>query len=776
MINERIEFLKQDVMTRTCVFETGHNSHHGSWVKDQNVWARDVALKRARQKTGSWVQLKAAILKELTNTSKIAIYPQWTLVGEHLGECAFASLKEDAWIKEYLPQLSDYGLSEKDLSLVRENVEWFHTYDKTTEAGEASFDKTHEQNNGFGLSIYLARGWMENHSVRDYAKLIRIGYGGIKAEIKQLLDKTPIDAPDFVEKENFWKAGITVCEAGINLGKKYSELAAGMATSSKLPEEKTRLKNMAELCAKVPENGAESFFEAVQILWFGHILTCGEDGINANSLGRLDQILYPYYKKDIENGKISRDEVFGIMCELACKLYLDYDVQAITLGGSDSNGNDCTNELTYIILEATEALGFIRDIAVRVHGKSPESLMKLCARMIAKGGGIPFLFNDECFIPALTSHGIKPDDACDYTPIGCIELTIPGKANPHAVSSWFNSTKCLELALFNGIDPLTGERIGVETGDFKKFKSYDEFFNAYCKQVEYFVPRMIYHTNRGELMQREFGPLPCWSILTDDCIKRGKDITNGGAVYNYHSICFLGTANTADSLYALKKLVFEEKKIKPEELLHSLNNNFEGTENLRQMLLHDAAKYGNDVDEVDKIAVEVDNHFLDLMDKARSPLDGKYFVHLFSFILNLSFGHALGPTPDGRKNGEPLAYSLSAQQGRDQRGITAMFKSLSKLPHKRAAGASAAIIDIHPDFIQGENGIELLTSLLYSAVNLGVGQLQMNVVSEERLKLALTDLENYGNIPVRVAGYSQIFKLLSNELQEHVIARMKHKK
>ncbi len=259
------------------------------------------------------------------------------------------------------------------------------------------------------------------------------------------------------------------------------------------------------------------------------------------------------------------------------------------------------------------------------------------------------------------------------------------------------------------------------------------------------------------------------------CLKRGKDITNGGAVYNYHSICFLGSANTADSLYALKKLVFEEKKIRPEELLKALRNNFEGAENLRQILLNDAAKYGNDVDAVDDIAVEVNNHFWDLMDKAQSPLDGKYFVHLFSYILNLSFGHGLGATPDGRKSGEPLAYSLSAQQGRDQAGITAMLKSLSKLPHARAAGGSAAIIDIHPDLFSGKNGIQLLTSMLYSAIKLGIGQLQINVVSEERLKLAMADLENYGNIPVRGVGYSQIFKLLSRELQEHVTARMKHK-
>ena len=775
MTLERINLLKEDVMTRSSMFTLGWNSSHGSWVKNPNGWARDVALMRARKKGGSCVQVRAELLKELVDTSKIAIYPEWRLVGEHLGEYFFMSVKDEEQIKKYLPQLSDYKLAEKDVDMLRKNIEWFYAYDRSTNVGETAFDKALEENNFLGASVYQAMGWMENHSIRDYAKLIKIGYGGIKTEIEQLLANTSIDNPDFVSKENFWKAGITVCEAGIKLGQSYAEFATQMADKTDSQQEKARLKNMVELCKNIPKNGASNFFEAVQILWFGHILTCGEDGINANSLGRIDQILYPYYKKDIDNGRITREETSEIMCELACKLYLDYDVQAITLSGSDENADDCTNELTYIILEATESLGFIRDISVRVHSKSPERLLRLCARLIANGGGIPFLFNDECFIPALTSHEIELEDACDYAPIGCIELTIPGKANPHAVSGWFNSAKCLELALFNGIDPITKKRVGIKTGDFKKFRSYNELWEAYQKQVEYFAPRMIYHINRGELLQREYGPLPCWSILTDDCIKRGRDITNSGAVYNYHSICFLGTANTADSLYALKKLVFEDKKIEPGKLLESLENNFEGTEGLRQMLLNNAAKYGNDIDEVDNIAVQVDNHFLDLMDKARSPLDGKYSVHLFSFTLNLAFGNGLGASPDGRKSGEPLAYSLSAQQGRDQKGITAMFKSLSKLPHHRAAGASAAIIDIHPDFIDGENGIELLTRLLFSAIELGVGQLQMNVVSEERLKRALSDSENYGNIPVRVAGYSQIFKLLSTELQEHVIARMKHK-
>jgi formate C-acetyltransferase len=262
--------------------------------------------------------------------------------------------------------------------------------------------------------------------------------------------------------------------------------------------------------------------------------------------------------------------------------------------------------------------------------------------------------------------------------------------------------------------------------------------------------------------------------LTDDCIKRGRDITDGGAIYNYHSVCFLGTANTADGLCALKKLVFDKKAVDAREVLDALRANFEGYDGLRQRLLHDAPKYGNDMGEVDAIACRVADDFIDLMDAARSPLGGRYFVHLFSFLSNIDFGKETGATPDGRRAGEPLAYSLSAHQGRDREGVTALLKSLSRLPHRRAAGASAAIVDLDPKLVEGSDGRMRLAQLLLAAFKMGVGQLQFNVMTADRLRQAQEDPERYGNISVRVAGYSQMFKLLTRDLQDHVIARTKH--
>jgi formate C-acetyltransferase len=306
------------------------------------------------------------------------------------------------------------------------------------------------------------------------------------------------------------------------------------------------------------------------------------------------------------------------------------------------------------------------------------------------------------------------------------------------------------------------------------FSTFEEVYTAYSRQVEYFSHQMVYHINRGELAQREGGPLPCLSVLTDDCIARGRDITDGGAVYNYHSICFIGTATTADALMAIKKLIYEEKSVSPAELLEALRSNWEGREPLRQKMLKRAPKYGNDLPEVDGLAARVAGDFIRLMDQMRSPLNGRYFVHLFSFVWHLDFGRTIGATPDGRKAHEPLAYSLAAQQGRDERGITALLSSISRLPHRQAAGATAAIVEIDPVLVSGEDGALLMSQLIMSAMKMGVGQLQWNVVTAERLLKAQADPERYGNIPVRVAGYSQMFRLVDKQLQDHIIARTKH--
>jgi pyruvate formate-lyase/glycerol dehydratase family glycyl radical enzyme len=772
-LSPRLQRLRESVIAR-----------QGAWNPATSPVIADMALWRAIHAGQSRVQRRAAFLLQLVNLAPMDIGPDWLLAGEHLRpkqERALHDLSGDDIAKAK----SDFGLADTDFeSAVRAVKSWRGTGDvlpggfTDVEVGELTADALR----GRGLwstrdhesKVYWGGGWIENHSIRDFAKVLRLGFAGIRAEIANHLERSDLAEPGYPQKENFWRAGLSICDAGIRLGARYAETARHLAPSAATPAERTRLLGIADLCERVPAHGARTFAEAVQALWFSHILTCGEDGINANSIGRLDQILHPYYQVDVAAGRLTRDAAREWMEELACKLYLDYDVQAITLGGVDGAGRCAVNDLSYLILEATREVAFIRDVSIRVNRESPTEFLDLAAQLIASGGGIPFLFNDDCFIPALTDRGIAIQDARDYAPIGCIELTIPGKANPHAVSGWFNASKCMELALFDGCDPRTGEQIGPRTGTLTDYADFEALWHAYTTQVEFLARRMVYHCNRGELMQRERGPLPCWSVLTDACIERGRDITNGGALYHYHSVCLLGTANTADSLMAVKTLVFEKQQVPPAELMAALRTNFAGHEALRRVLVTQAPKYGNDMAEVDALARRVDEHFIDLMDTMRSPLGGRYFVHLFSFLCNLHFGKSLGATPDGRLAGEPIAYSLSAQQGRDEQGVTAMLNTLSRLPHRRAAGASAAIIDLDPKLLEGEDGHRRLVDLIRAAIGMGIGQLQWNVVTVERLRQAQRDPDRYGNLPVRVAGFSQKFKLVDPDLQEHIIARTKH--
>jgi formate C-acetyltransferase len=673
--------------------------------------------------------------------------------------------------------LQQLGIPADEIGAVRDCVKQWQNPPRCAvgTAGPESLCGQGNWGGGDSRTVFLASGWTENHSIRDYAKVIRIGFRGIRREIEQALAGADRAAPDYAQAENFWLAALDICDAGILLGRRYAQEARRLADLADSPRERMRLEGIADRCSRVPAESARTLAEAVQSLWLAHILTCGEDGINANSLGRLDQILYPCYAADLAAGRIDRQGAVELMEELGCRLYLEYDVQAITLGGVNRAGEDAVNDLSYAILDATGNLGFVRDLSVRLHRNSPPAFVQRASELIARGGGIPFIFNDECFIPALEDRGIALADARDYAPIGCIELTVPGRANPHAVSGWFNSTKCVELALFNGQDPASGQHVGPQTGEFGDFQSFEDFFAAYTRQVETFARTMVYHCNRGELAQRDGGPLPCWSVLTDDCISRGRDITDGGPVYNYHSICFLGAANTADSLIAVKQFIFDEPRVPRADLLAALRENFKGRESLRQMLLTRAPKYGNDQREVDDMACRVCEHFIGLMDRMRSPLNGRYFVHLFSFVCNIDFGKCVGATPDGRLAGEPLAYSLSAHQGRDTNGVTAMLNSLARLPHNQAAGATAAIIEIDPVLVEGERGIQILAQLIKTAMRMRVGQLQWNVTTVERLRQAQREPEKYGNLAVRVAGYSQKFKLINRELQEHIIARTKHR-
>lgn len=620
--------------------------------------------------------------------------------------------------------------------------------------------------------VIIGGGSTVNHSVRDYAKVLSRGFEGIAEEVDERLAEWPMADPAGLEERTFLLAASTIAHAAAGLGRRYAAEARELARAAN-EDARADLMEMAEACERVPAHPARSLREAVQALWLAHTITCCEDHINANSIGRIDQILWPYYEADLEAGRITEEQALELLMHLHLKLFRDYDVQQAVVGGLTPQGDDATNPLSYLVLEATRRLDLVRCLSVRMHSESPVRLLERASDLVAAGGGIPFFFSDDAIVPALVDKGIPEEEARDYAAIGCVEITIPGRANPHAVSHNINLAKCFELALHGGHDPRTGKRIGPDTGDLASLGTMDGIYAAYHRQVEHFASCGAFISNAGQLQQQRSFPLPYRSLLTSDCVERGKDITSGGARYNYHSCSAIGIPNVADSLAAIERVVFDQNRLTLGDLRELLLTNFENAEAERQLLLH-APKYGNDQPTVDEWAARASGDYCKLMATHPTHYGGSFHVHLFSFVWHVDpFGKTTGALPDGRRAGEPLAYSLSPGQGRDEKGVTALLGSLARLPHNLAAGSSSAIIELSPKFFQGA-GRDRFVQMLKAAIEMGVGQMQFNVVSAERLLQAQEDPEHYGNIVVRVSGFSQRFAAISRDLQDHIIARVKH--
>ena len=616
--------------------------------------------------------------------------------------------------------------------------------------------------------VYLMFGWCTNHSVRGYEWVLRRGFGGLARQVaRRQLGERPEGQPGFLQ------AAAIVARAGARLGLRFAQEAARQAQACPDPARRRELGEIAAACRRVPVRPARTLREAIQALLFAHLLTCAEDHINANSLGRIDQMLGRYYDGDLAAGRLDREGARELVEELWLKLYQTYDVQQATVGGLTREGADATNEVSYLCLEATARLDLPRCLSVRLHTGTPRPLVELAARVAGRGGGIPFFFNDEAIIPALLDKGVRPPDARDYAIIGCVEITIPGKTNPHAVSHNLNLAKVLEITLHGGRDPRTGRQVGSVGPALPECPDYASLEQAFHRQLGHFARRAAAGSNLQELRQERLQPLPYQSLLTARCVARGRDLTAGGARYNYHSVSAVGIPNVADSLAALRLLVYQQGVVKPSDLMAALAANFAGYEPLRQALLR-APKYGNDDDRVDAVAARVAERYCRLMHGLRTVRGGRFHVHLFSFVWHVSpFGKTTGALPDGRRAGEPLAYSLSPMQGRDRLGLTAMLASLAKIPHHLAAGSSSAIIELDPSLLRGV-GMVKFVDLLQAAVARGVGQMQFNVVDADTLRRAQQQPERYQGLCVRVSGYSYRFCLLDRDMQDHIIARVKH--
>ncbi len=606
-----------------------------------------------------------------------------------------------------------------------------------------------------------------NHSVLGYQAVLEKGFSGLLEDVMKAEEKNgalPL-----------YNAAKRICRSAMQMGEKYAKEAEKLLKSGDERYQKADLEQIIQICSRVPRHPASSFAEAVQSVWFAHIINTWEDFINANSIGRLDQILYPYYSADIEKGILTKEEAFEILCCLWIKLYRDYDVQQSCVGGTAPDGTSQVNDLSYMMLDVTEQLGFIRCLSVRYSANTEKAFLRRALEVVGHvQKGVPFFFNDDILVPALIAKGIAPEDAYDYTQIGCVETVIPGKSNPHAVTGETNLLKAMEYVFCNGSSMMYPEYSpGVQTGELSRFKTFQQFYDAVICQIENILDLSCGKVYKHRQVSAVGSPHPYKSLLTEGCLKSGRHFNDAGAKYDYYQIMLGGIPNLADSLAVIKKFVYDEKKYTLAEIKEILANDFPD-EAIRAEFINKAPKYGNDIAEVDEMAVDIMEKACDMLDVLSQKYQLSFHAQPFTYLWMINHGQHSAASADGRHKGEPIAYSCSSMQGRDFNGLTALLNSIAKLPSKKAPGTTSAIVEVDPKLFCDRN-LDTLTDIFIAASAKGLCNVQFNVIDADTLIDAQKHPEHYNNLAVRVSGFSQKFNLLSPELQNHIIGRTKHR-
>lgn len=624
--------------------------------------------------------------------------------------------------------------------------------------------------------------------VLNYEKVLKLGLNGLMKEaetkLKEIGKTIP---PDYVNQKDFLEAVVISLKAAIKFASRYAEKARELARSEESKERREQLERIAQICEWVPANPARTFWEALQSFFFVHLVSHQIEYIRYGCGIRFDVAMNPFYKKDKEEGKITREEAVELLQHLRIKLEELGQVysptvsslyggvqtlQSIMVGGLDSEGRDVTNETSYLVLDAACEMPTIQpSITLRVHDRTPKELMLRAIDVMRTGVGYPSLFNDKVLIPLLMKWGCPLTDARNYTIDACVYLNVPGKNIMRRVVSYFSFPKCLWWALHRGIDPKTGEQYGAPTPHPAGFGSIEDVMQAYLEQVRFFCIKQCHLENVLRSIYREYLPLPFTSALIDGCIESGHDYRQWTypARVPSHPVA-VGTTNVADSLAAIRKFVFDEKRISMGELVDVLDRNWEGSEDLRQMMLK-APKFGNDDDYVDMLAREVHQRTEEVVEEFVD--DNGAGWHLDGSGVSATYGMAFDTpaTPDGRKDGGPFAdATLSPQPGADSKGPTAVLKSCSKIDILQSFN-QLLNQKFLPEFLEGENK-ERFYDYLRTWHDLGISHVQFNVVDKETLLDAQRHPERHMGLTVRVAGYSAYFVDLSRGLQDQIIARI----
>lgn len=625
------------------------------------------------------------------------------------------------------------------------------------------------------------------HTVLDN-KIYHKGFLDFKKDIEVSLEKLDFyNDPDAYRKREQLTAMDIAADAIILYARRHAEKLRQLAGAEKDTSRKKELEEMAEICERVPANAPRNFHEALQSYWFVHLGVITElntwDSFNP---GRLDQHLLPFYRNDIETGEITEERARELLQSFWIKFnnqpappkvgvtaeesntYTDFCL--INLGGVNERGEDACNEMTYMLLDVIEEMRLLQPSSmVQISKKNPDRMIKRALNIIRTGYGQPSLFNTDAIVQEMIRQGKDIVDARNGGSSGCVETGAFGKES-YILTGYFNLNKVLEITLHNGIDPRTGNEIGIKSGRPEDFGTFDNLYTAFEKQLKHFIDIKIKGNVIIERLWAEYLPAPYLSILIDDCIAKGKDYNDGGARYNTSYIQGVGLGSITDSLNALRYQVYDKKNFNMQEILDALDADFEGFDALREKLLEETPKYGNDDDYADETARRVFESYFALIDGRPNTKGGHFRINLLPTTCHVYFGRVIGAMPDGRRAGVPLSEGISPVQGADRKGPTAVLKSASKIDHIRTGG-TLLNQKFTPQVLADEDGIDKLAHLIRSYFTMDGHHIQFNVVSAETLREAQKHPEEYKDLIVRVAGYSDYFVDLGVDLQDEIIRR-----
>jgi pyruvate formate-lyase/glycerol dehydratase family glycyl radical enzyme len=628
------------------------------------------------------------------------------------------------------------------------------------------------------------------HTVLD-DKIYHKGMLDFKADIQRSLDELDyLKDPGAYRKQEQLKAMAVCADVLMRFAERHAQKALQLAEHEADPKRKEELERIAAVCAQVPAHAPRDFWEAIQYYWFVHLgVTTELNPWDAFCPGKLDQHLYPFYRQGMEEGTLTREQAEELLQCLWVKFnnqpappkvgvtaaesgtYTDF--AQINLGGVKPDGSDAVNDVTFLMLDVIEEMRLLQpSSSIQVSKKNPDRFIKRAAKIIRTGFGQPSAFNTDLIVQEMVHAGKSIVDARCGGTSGCVETGAFGKEN-YNLTGYFNMPKVMELTLQNGVDPRTGRRIGLQTGDPTHFESFDGFFAAFEQQLNYFMDIKVRGNQVIERLYADYMPAPFLSLLIDDCIKTGKDYHDGGARYNTSYVQGVGLGTMADAVTAIKYHVFDKQTLTMPKLLAVLEDDFQGYERERQMLLNRTPRYGNDDDYADDVMVEVFEAYFRAVDGRENTKGGRYRVNLLPTTCHVYFGSVTGATPDGRYAWRPLSEGISPVQGADRHGPTAVVRSAAKMDHARTGG-TLLNQKFTPQLLEDDAGLERLVGLVRTYFKLDGHHIQFNVVDAATLRAAQESPEEHRDLIVRVAGYSDYFCDLNEALQEEIIARTEH--